>query len=78
MNKKLLKLLDPSYGLYLHWKDEKEGKHGLAYHMLCATHWVCWFIIFLLLALYIHPDISWLGLLAVLIAALRSWRLDRR
>jgi len=33
-----LKILDPTYGLYLHWKWERTGKGSLFDHLLCAIH----------------------------------------
>jgi len=37
--RRFLKLLDPTYGLYLHWKWERMGKGSLFDHLLCGLHY---------------------------------------
>jgi len=36
--RRFLKILDPTYGLYLHWKWEREGRGSLLDHLLCGLH----------------------------------------
>jgi len=38
MKSKIVRLLDPSYGLYLHWLWEKQNKGSLLDHFLCGLH----------------------------------------
>jgi len=44
-----LKLLDTTYGLYLHWRWERERKGTLLQHLMCGFHLSAWLLLLLYL-----------------------------